>query len=217
VNEVPVGASRGVQDPERVAASSSDAHLRGLRQLLVALGTALSTPVGDEDLEATFEQQVRQALDLRSVRLREVRARYQARLVTPTRTTDSIVLGVPTSDTRVQAVLEACCDPTRRFDEHDLDALTAVAQLGGLVLEVARGRVASRVRPAATVAPLIGTTPVMEALRARVERVAATDFTVLIEGSIDHEHQTTLSSGRSRHKRASTAVHRPLRCGPAQR
>ena len=162
--------------------SNADAHLRGLRQLLVALGTALSTHVGDEDLEATFEQQVRQALDLRSVRLREVRARYQARLVTPTRTTDSIVLGVPTSDTRVQAVLEASCDPKRRFDEHDLDALTAVAQLGGLVLEVARGRVATRVRPVATVAPLIGSTSVMQELRARVERVAATDFTILIEG-----------------------------------
>ena len=102
--------------------------------------------------------------------------------MTPTRTTDSLVLGVPTSDTRVQAVLEVSCDPKRRFDEHDLDALTAVAQLGGLVLEVARGRVSSRVRPAATVAPLIGSTSVMQALRARVERVAATDFTILIEG-----------------------------------
>ena len=130
--------------------------------MLVALGTALSTHAGDEDLEATFEQQVRQALELRSVRLREVRARYQARLVTPTRTTDSIVLGVPTSDTRVQAVLEASCDPNRRFDEHDLDALQAVAQLGGLVLEVARGRVATRVRPVVTVAPLIGSTSVMQ-------------------------------------------------------
>jgi transcriptional regulator with PAS, ATPase and Fis domain len=182
VNEVPVGASCVVQNPERAASSNADAHLRGLRQLLVALGTALSTHVSDEDLEATFEQQVRQAFDLRSVRLREVRARYQARLVTPTRTTDSIVLGVPTSDTRVQAVLEASCDPKRRFDEHDLDALTAAAQLGGLVLEVARGRVATRVRPAATVAPLIGSTSVMQELRARVERVAATDFTILIEG-----------------------------------
>jgi transcriptional regulator with PAS, ATPase and Fis domain len=182
VSEVPVGASCVVQAPEGGRAASGDAHLRGLRQLLVALGNALSAHIGEEDLEVTFERQVRQALDLRSVRLREVRARYQARLVTPTRTTDSIVLGVPTSDTRVQAVLEASCDPTRRFDEHDLDALTAVAQLGGLVLEVARGRVASRGRPTVTVAPLIGSTPVMQALRARVERVAATDFTILIEG-----------------------------------
>jgi transcriptional regulator with PAS, ATPase and Fis domain len=165
-----------------VATSSADTHLRGLRQLLVALGTALSTRVGDDDLEVAFEQHVRQALDLRSVRLREVRARYQARLVTPTRTADSIVLGVPTSDPRVQAVLEASCDANRRFDEYDLDVLTAVAQLGGLIMEVARGRVPSRVRPAVSVAPLIGSTSVMHALRARVERVAVTDFTVLIEG-----------------------------------
>jgi DNA-binding NtrC family response regulator len=33
-------------------------------------------------------------------------------------------------------------------------------------------------------APLIGSTAVMHELRDRVERVAVTDFTVLIEGSI---------------------------------
>jgi transcriptional regulator with PAS, ATPase and Fis domain len=79
-------------------------------------------------------------------------------------------------------VLEASCDANRRFDDYDLEALTAVAQLGGLVLEVVRGRLPSRPRPTPSVAPLIGSTPVMQALRARVERVAATDFTVLVEG-----------------------------------
>ena len=182
MSDVSVGAGCIVQNSGRVAASNADRHLRSLRQLLEALGVALSTRVGDDDLEVAFEQQVRQVLDLRSVRLREVRARYQARLVTPTRTADSIVLSVPTSDPRVQAVLEASCDASRRFNEHDLDVLTAVAQLGGLIMEVARGRVPARVRPAASVAPLIGSTPVMQALRARVERVAATDFTVLVEG-----------------------------------
>jgi transcriptional regulator with PAS, ATPase and Fis domain len=82
----------------------------------------------------------------------------------------------------VQAVLEASCDPGRRFDERDLDALTAVAQLGGLVLEIARGRAPLRGRPIVSVAPLIGSTSVMQTLRERVERVAATDFTVLVEG-----------------------------------
>jgi DNA-binding NtrC family response regulator len=39
-----------------------------------------------------------------------------------------------------------------------------------------------RLMPADGAAPLIGSTPVMTSLRERVERVSATDFTVLIEG-----------------------------------
>lgn len=182
MSEASVGAGYVVQNSERAVLLSADGHLRNLRLLLVALGASLSTRGGAEDLEATFEQQVRQALNLRSVRLREMRARYHARLVTPTRTADSIVLGVPTSDPRIQAVLEASCEANRRFDEHDLEVLTAVAQLGGLVLEATHGRVSSRARPVPTAAQLVGSTPVMRDLRARVERVAATDFTLLVEG-----------------------------------
>jgi transcriptional regulator with PAS, ATPase and Fis domain len=179
VSEVTVGCV--VDEPEQTA-SSADARLNGVRRLLVALGNALANRFPEDDLEAQFEQQVRQMLGLKSVRLREVRARYQARLVTPTRTNDSIVLGVPGSDPRVQAVLEASCDPGRRFDEHDLDVLNTVAQIGGLVMEIGRCRAPARARPSVSVAPLIGSTAAMHSLRERVERVAATDFTVLVEG-----------------------------------
>lgn len=179
MSEVTVGCV--VDEPEQTA-SSADARLNGVRRLLVALGNALANRFPEDDLEAQFEQQVRQMLDLKSVRLREVRARYQARLVTPTRTNDSIVLGVPGSDPRVQAVLEASCDPGRRFDEHDLDVLNTVAQIGGLVMEIGRCRAPARARPSVSVAPLIGSTAAMHSLRERVERVAATDFTVLVEG-----------------------------------
>jgi len=181
VSELTISSGCVVDEPER-AASSADARLHGVRELLVALGNALANRFPEDDLEAQFEQHVRQMLGLRSVRLREVRARYQARLVTPTRTNDSIVLGVPGSDARVQAVLEASCDSGRRFDEHDLEALTAVAQIGGLVMEISRCRAPARARSPVSVAPLIGSTSAMLALRERVERVAATDFTVLVEG-----------------------------------
>jgi transcriptional regulator with PAS, ATPase and Fis domain len=147
-----------------------------------AVSAALTRESAEPPLEAAFEQAVQQALDLRAVRLREVRARYQARLVTPTRTPDSIVLGVPTADSRVQAVLEASCHPDRPFDEPDVSALLTVAQLGGLVLELARGRAVPGGRPPSGVGPLVGSTTTMQALRAQIERVAATDFTVLIEG-----------------------------------
>jgi transcriptional regulator with GAF, ATPase, and Fis domain len=156
-------------------------NVASVRQVLEALGTALASQAPQHDLGATFEQQVRQALNLRAVRLREVRDRYQARLVTPTRTADSIVVGVPTADPRVQAVLEASCQPDRPMAGRDYDVLMTLAHVGGLVLEIGRGRAvtASSVLGAG---PLIGSTQVMQALRAQIERVAATDFTALIEG-----------------------------------
>lgn len=157
-------------------------RLTSLRQALLALGTALTACPSDGDLETAFERQVRQLLDLRAVRLREVKTRFQARLVTPTRTGDSIVLGVPTSDPQIQAVLEASYDPNQPLSEPDVDVLMAIAQVGGYVLEVARSRSMARHRSGRSLAPLIGATPIMEDLRARVERVAVTDFTVLIEG-----------------------------------
>ena len=66
--------------------------------------------------------------------------------------------------------------------------LTAAAQVGGLILEIERHRLqlARATQPDATrrdgAAPLIGSTPEMEALRSQIARVASTHFTVLIEG-----------------------------------
>ena len=153
-----------------------------LRQIVAAVSTALARPAADGGLPGIFERQVEQLLSIRAVRLREIPARYPARLVTPTRTAESIVLNVPTADSRVQAVLEASFERGRRLDEQDLELLAAAAQLGGLVLEAARTR--STPRPASSdgAAPLIGSTSAMESLRDRVERVALTDFTVLVEG-----------------------------------
>jgi two-component system, NtrC family, response regulator HydG len=153
-----------------------------LRHVLAALSAGLTLEPGDRDLSGIFEQQVQQLLSLRSVRLREIPARYHARLVTPTRTADSVVLGVPTPDPRSQAVLEVCCEPGRQLNEQDVASLTAIAHLGGLVLEASRARLNLSSRRLDGAAPLIGSTPVMHVLRDRLERVALTDFTVLIEG-----------------------------------
>jgi transcriptional regulator with PAS, ATPase and Fis domain len=150
--------------------------------VLAALGGALVRSAAERDLPAVFEQQVQQLLSVRAVRLREIPARYHARLVTPTRTADTVVLSVPTGDPRLQAVLEASCDPNRSLDDGDVEVLTCVAQLGGLVLEASRARALFRMRHSDGAAPLVGSTAVMHALRERVERVAATDFTILVEG-----------------------------------
>jgi transcriptional regulator with PAS, ATPase and Fis domain len=154
----------------------------GVRQILSALGAALMRSTAERSLAAVFEQQVQQVLAMRSVRLREIPSRYQARLVTPTRTADSIVLDVPTADPRMQAVFEASCEPGRSLSESDFEMLNSVACLGGLVLEASRSHALARPRTPDGAAPLIGSSPVMQALRDRVERVAQTDFTVLIEG-----------------------------------
>ena len=165
-----------------VARSRGGGCRADLRQVLAALGAALVRSATDRDLLAVFEHEVQQLLEMRAVRLREIPARYQARLVTPTRTLDSVVLDVPTADPRVQAVLEASCDPARPLGEHDVAVLTAAAHLGGLVLESARTRTSARGRGDDGAAPLIGSTASMRELRDRVERVALTDFTALIEG-----------------------------------
>ena len=154
-------------------------------RVLRALGDALVGSPVDRDLQGVFEREVQQAAGVRSVRLRELPARYNARLVTPTRTSQSIVLGVPNADPRMQAILETCFDAAMPPDEVQLDVLGTAAQLGGLVLEASRGRISGAARPPDGVAPLIGSSGVMQMLRGRVERVAATDFTVLIEGSSD--------------------------------
>jgi len=155
---------------------------RDLRQIVAAVSAALAHASAEDSLPSVFERQVQELLSVRSVRLREIPARYQARLVTPTRTAESIVVGVPTADPGVQAVLEASFDRSRALDEHDFDLLTAAAQLGGLVLEAARTRRAPRPGAAHGAAPLVGRSVLMASLRERVERVAFTDFTVLVEG-----------------------------------
>lgn len=167
--------------PSARAAAPAAEPRPGLRQVLAALAAGLVRVTPELDLQAIFEEQLQRLLSMRSVRLREVPARYHARLVTPTRTIDSVVLGVPTANPRVQAVLEASFEAGRALDEDDFEMLTSIAHLGGLVLEASRPRAAGR--PASDgAAPLIGSTPVMHALRERVERVALTDFTVLIDG-----------------------------------
>src|SRR5205085_7829712 len=77
-----------------------------------------------------------------------------------------------------------------QLGDWDFQLLSTAANIGALVLEIER----SRLQPARAgllnphrcrrdgAAPLIGSTEVMQALRAAIERVAVTDFTVLLEG-----------------------------------
>jgi transcriptional regulator with PAS, ATPase and Fis domain len=177
-------ASVNDDDSGRVLTGGTRELPRGraaLRQVLAALSAGLAGEAGPQALPGIFERELQDALAVRAVRLREIPPQYHARLVTPTRTPESIVLGVPSGDPRVQAVLEASSGPERRLDDGDHEVLAVAAQIGGLVLEAARSRPVARHAGPAT-ASLVGSTRLMQALRERVERVALTDFTVLIEG-----------------------------------
>ena len=153
----------------------------GLHTVIAAVSAGLAHQDAHHDLAAIFERELQRALSIRTVRLREIPSRYRARLVTPTRTADCVVLGVPTAHPGVQAVLEASSGPDRSLGSADHEMLAAAAQLGGLVLELARTRVSRRPGDDGA-APLIGSSAVMQRLRERVERVALTGFTALIEG-----------------------------------
>ena len=79
--------------------------------------------------------------------------------------------------------LEVTLDPARGLDSWDRQALGNAARVLGLMLgprrEAASGRSGSVADGAA---PLIGSSACMQHLRRQIERVAATDFTVLIQG-----------------------------------
>ena len=98
---------------------------------------------------------------------------------------------IPTSDPRRIAVLDAVPASSRSFDDWDTQSLACTSHLAALVLEIEALRSAPRAEAPRSrsqsdgAAPLIGSTPAMERLRQTIERVASTDFTVLIEGPID--------------------------------
>jgi len=99
------------------------------------------------------------------------------------------VFEIPTSDPRRIAILDAIAAPGRRLDDWDLQTLAVTSQIAALVLEIESLRTTQQAEPARRIAqepdgaaPLIGSTPLMQRLRQTIERVASSDFTVLIEG-----------------------------------
>ncbi len=102
------------------------------------------------------------------------------------RTRGYIAVPVPLCDSGKRVVLEASFD-AQVVDDWSCQLLQAAASLATMVIEaerLARGHQGAAPQPGDGAAPLIGSSTAMEALRDRVERVATTDFTILIEGPI---------------------------------
>jgi DNA-binding NtrC family response regulator len=140
-------------------------------------------------IRAAFEDSVRCSVPVRAVQLRDVPARWAGR-TGPVNGAESIAFDVPSTDPDLRACFEASFDPECRLGDWDYQMLGLAAQIGALVLEVERSRrelaragILPGARPTRDgAAPLIGTSSVMQRLRATIERVAGTDFVVLLEG-----------------------------------
>jgi two-component system, NtrC family, response regulator HydG len=161
-----------------------------LADLLAALTRSLDRRHDISLMRGAFEEWLRRAVPLRTVRLREAGSRWIGRGDAPA-APESVALEVPGADPEMPGLLEATFDPGCCLGDWDFQVLGAAAHIGALVLEIERSRhqlaraglfLSNRGARRETAAPLIGSTPAMRALRNTIDRVAATDFTVLLEG-----------------------------------
>jgi transcriptional regulator with PAS, ATPase and Fis domain len=147
---------------------------RGSLALLTAVTSGLMLAREPQSARQRFEQELRMLTRARSCALRD-----------DSGPSGGLCVDVPSFGTDSRARIEVAFEPGRKPDVWTHQLLEAAAQVAALLLEVERARtrysfaVHSRADGAA---PLIGSSHAIRALRQRIERVAATDFTVLVEG-----------------------------------
>jgi hypothetical protein len=170
-----------------------------LGDLLQALTRSLDRRLDVSLMRGAFEATLRRALPLRAVHLRDGGSRWTNHADAAS-APESVALEVPGGNPDMPGVLEATFDPGCCLGDWDFQLLGHAAHIGALVLEIERSRVQlaragvvamNRLRPDGSV-PLVGSTPVMQELRSTIERVAATDFTVLLEGESDPQQKAKL-------------------------
>jgi transcriptional regulator with PAS, ATPase and Fis domain len=144
--------------------------------LLAAVTSGLSLAREPRLLRARFEEEVRALVHARSVAVRD----YPSDL---TQHPATLSVDVPGAPWVAPARLEAIFEPAEPVGEWQRRTLSLAAHVASLLvqLEHATGRWGSP-RRADGAAPLIGSGTPIRLVRERIERVAATDFTVLIEG-----------------------------------
>jgi hypothetical protein len=173
--EVTTGASTG-NDPI-LQRRASDPR-RGSLMLLSAVTGGLSGAREPRIARERFEQTLRSLSRAESVILREDGGGKR----------QALCYDVPAFGPELRPRLEVTFESGRRPDDWTCQLFEMAAHVAALLIEIerAQGRytLASRFRPDGA-APLIGSSRAIRALRQRIERVAATDFTVLVEGAID--------------------------------
>ena len=146
--------------------------------MLETLTTGLAAIREPRLVRERFEQELRALVRATSVRFRTDGE--------DSRHPNVVSFEVPGSPFERRPWLEAVFDPAKPVDDRARQMLAAGAQIAGLLLEMERanGRwpLASARSGGDGAAPLIGSSAAIRAVRDRIERVAVTDFTVLIEG-----------------------------------
>jgi transcriptional regulator with PAS, ATPase and Fis domain len=145
--------------------------------MIGALTTALAGGREPRLVREKFEDELRSLVSASSVTFREGDTIDRPNVVS-----FAVPVSLPDSRPRLEAVFDPCRPP----DDRAREMLAAAAQVAGLLLEIERARGRSPLWGARSrvdgAAPLIGSSQQIRAVRDRIEKVAATDFTVLIEG-----------------------------------
>ena len=168
----------------------------GLDGLLASLTPALRR--SGAQLRPIFEEVTRRLVSAEHLRLVDAPAGFVP--IGAASGARAITVPVPADGPAGAMMLEAVSAPGRSFEPWELQVLHGAGLVAALLLEIERARQSLRAPgptagTAATppkagipprwpdgAAPLIGSTPAMRVLRHKIERVAATDFTLLIEG-----------------------------------
>ena len=155
---------------------------RGIWTMVAAVAGALPGCSEARYLRERFECELRDLLQARDVELRDGSA-----MARPPDTTMSVE--VRAGELTLGAIDVVFESRTRAFDDWERELIESARQLAALVLIIDRmqragalgviGASGSRVDGAA---PIVGSSPAIRAVRGRIERVAATGFTVLIQG-----------------------------------
>jgi transcriptional regulator with PAS, ATPase and Fis domain len=154
----------------------------GWADFLAFLAGGLHAGRDPRALRTRFEDGLRRLLPARALMLREVegtvpRLRGQ--------TTESMTLDVPGSPERPPFALETIFESGSGPDEWDVQTLEAARYVAALVLEIERlalGPGWLGVTRGETHHAIVGSSDPIRELRDRISRLAATDFTVLVEG-----------------------------------
>ena len=161
--------------PNRVDRRAADRR-RNAAALLAAVTSGLAAARDTVFARERFEQVLRSLVQARSIALCDDPIGVPGDDVM----TFPVPGGVPHHRARIEAVFE----PPRMLDGWTCQLLDTATHVAGLILEIerAQGRSHAGRNRVDGAAPLIGSSLAIRAVRDRIERVAATDFTVLIEG-----------------------------------
>jgi transcriptional regulator with PAS, ATPase and Fis domain len=160
------------------AAGRAADRRRNAASLVAAVASGVSIAREPRVARERLEEELRVALQARAVLVRE----DPIALLPPA--PNVLCVEVPSIDTRAR--IDAVFDTPPAVDEWACQLMEAAGQLAALILELERvmGRGAPGVlkKPGDGAAPFIGSSDGIRRVRDRIERVAPSDVTVLIEG-----------------------------------